>query len=345
MAVRRPGPGVARDHQATGRGIDGPLVLPWPHGEFRCPAAQFSGFESDDLFEHIADLAVTAETSGFDSVWVMDHFFQLPPMGGPDQPMLEAYTLLGALAARTRRVQLGTLVTGVTYRNPGILAKMVTTLDVISRGRAILGIGGAWYDVEHQGLGIDYPRDGVRLDMLAEAVQVCRAMFEGDDVSFTGTHYRLDHARNLPRPVQPGGPKIMIGGGGEKRTLRLVAQYADKCNVGGGVDTLAHKIEVLHRHCAEVGRDPAEIDVTWMTPLILTTSDQNTAEVRAMVDSGGSPQETAGFTIGQPQEIPDLVAGHIEAGADEVIFSFAFADAAGIAAVADAFGLPRSPAT
>jgi alkanesulfonate monooxygenase SsuD/methylene tetrahydromethanopterin reductase-like flavin-dependent oxidoreductase (luciferase family) len=144
----------------------------------------------------------------------MDHFFQLPPLGGPDQPMLEAYTLLGALAARTRRVQLGTLVTGVTYRNPGILAKIVTTLDIISRGRAILGIGGAWYDVEHRGLGIEYPSDRVRLDMLKEAVQVCRAMFTGDDVTFNGDHYRLDHARNLPRPVQAGGPKIMTARSG-----------------------------------------------------------------------------------------------------------------------------------
>ena len=245
----------------------------------------FSGFDPADLFEHVADLATTAETSGFDSLWVMDHFFQLPPLGGPDQPMLEAYTLLGALAARTRRIQLGTLVTGVTYRNPGILAKIVTTLDVISRGRAILGIGGAWYDVEHRGLGVDYPSDGVRLDMLSEAVQICRSMFTGDDVSFDGNHYRLDHARNLPRPVRPGGPKILIGGGGEKRTLRLVALYADKCNVTGDVGTLARKIEVLHRHCAEVGRDPAEIDVTWMAPLILTTSDQNTAEVRQMVEA------------------------------------------------------------
>jgi len=305
----------------------------------------FSGIDSGDLFDHIVDLAVAAETSGFDSVWVMDHFFQLPPLGGPDQPMMESYTLLGGVAARTRRVQLGTLVTGVTYRNPGILAKIVTTLDVISRGRAILGIGGAWYDVEHQGLGIDYPGDGVRLDMLAEAVQICRAMFTGDDVSFAGEHFRLDHARNLPRPVQPGGPKIMIGGGGEKRTLRLVAEYADKCNVAGSVETLAHKIEVLYRHCADVGRDPGEIDVTWLTPLILTTSEEGTAEVRTMVEAGGSPEEAAGFTIGQPHEIPDLVAGHIEAGADEVIFSFAFADTAGIAAVGQALGLPRSPST
>jgi F420-dependent oxidoreductase-like protein len=299
----------------------------------------FSGFEPADLFEHVAGLATAAEEAGFDTVWVMDHFFQLPPLGGPDQPMLEAYTLLGALAARTRRVQLGTLVTGVTYRNPAILAKMVTTLDVISRGRAILGIGAAWYDVEHQALGVDYPRDGVRLDMLEEAAQVCRAMFTGDDVSFSGTHYQLDHARNLPRPVQAGGPKIMIGGGGEKRTLRLAAQYADQCNVTGDVGTLTRKIAVLRRHCDEVGRDPAQVAVTWMTPLILTTSSQNTAEVHELLAAGGSPQETAGFTVGQPHEIPDLVAGAIEAGADEVIFSFAFADAAGIAAVGKALGL------
>jgi F420-dependent oxidoreductase-like protein len=269
----------------------------------------------------------------------MDHFFQLPSLGGPDQPMLEAYTLLGALAAVTRRVQLGTLVTGVTYRNPGILAKIVTTLDVISRGRAILGIGGAWYDVEHQGLGIDFPAAGVRLDMLEEAVQVCRAMFTGDDVSFSGSHYRLDHARNLPRPVQAGGPKIMIGGGGEKRTLRLVARYADMCNVTGDVSTLTRKIGVLRRHCAEVGRDPAEVGVTWMTPLILTTSSQNTAEGRELVAAAVPAEQIAGFTIGQPHEIPGLVAGHIEAGADEVLFSFAFADTAGITAVGKAFGL------
>jgi F420-dependent oxidoreductase-like protein len=307
--------------------------------KFSVQLPNFSGIDPADLFEHVAGLATAAETAGFGAVWVMDHFYQLPPLGGPDQPMLEAYTLLGALAARTHRVQLGTLVTGVTYRNPAILAKIVTTLDVISRGRAILGIGGAWYEVEHQGLGVDYPSDRVRLDMLEEAVQVCRSMFTGDDVSFTGDHYRLDHARNLPRPVQAGGPKIMIGGGGEKRTLRLVARYADKCNVTGDVSTLARKVEVLHRHCAEVGRDPAEIEVTWMTPLILTVSEENTAQVHEMLAAAASPEETAGFTVGQPHEIPGLVAGHIEAGADEVIFSFAFADVAGIASVGEAFGL------
>src|SRR5215475_15735314 len=269
--------------------------------KFGVQLPNFSGFDPGELFDHIAGLAAAAEEARFDSVWVMDHFFQLPPLGGPGQPMLEAYTLLGALAARTRRVQLGTLVSGVTYRNPGILAKIVTTLDVISGGRAILGIGGAWYEVEHKGLGVDYPGDRVRLDMLEEAVQVCRAMFTGDDVSFTGAHYQIDHARNLPRPVQAGGPKIMIGGGGEKRTLRLVARYADMCNVTGDVSTLARKIDALRRHCAEAGRDPAEVRVTWLTPLILTTSSQNTAEVHELLAAGGaSPEETAGFTIGQP---------------------------------------------
>lgn len=299
----------------------------------------FTGPSPDQLFEHVAGLASAVDTGGFDSLWVMDHFFQLPALGGPDQPMLESYTLLGALAAQTDRVELGTLVTGVTYRNPGILAKIVTTLDVISKGRAVLGIGAAWYDVEHHALGVTFPSDRVRLDMLEEAVQICRAMFRGDDVSFGGTYFQLDHARNLPRPVRPGGPPIMIGGGGEKRTLRLVARYADRCNVTGDVETLTRKIEVLHAHCADVDRDPAEIAVTWMTPLILTVSEENTKEVREMLGAAASPEETAGFTVGQAHQVPDLLAGHLAAGVDEVIFSFAFADPEAIGSVAQALGL------
>src|SRR5580692_12327511 len=164
--------------------------------KFGVQLPNFSGFDPADLFDHVAGLATTAEEAGFDSVWVMDHFYQLPPLGGPDQPMLEAYTLLGGLAARTRRVQLGTLVTGVTYRNPAILAKIVTTLDVISKGRAILGIGAAWYDVEHTGLGVVYPPDRERLDRLEEAVQICQGMFRNDPFTFTGTYYHVAEARN-----------------------------------------------------------------------------------------------------------------------------------------------------
>ena len=157
---------------------------------FQIPGHEFPGAEPADTFDRIVELAIAAESSGWASVWVMDHFWQLPPLGGPTHPILEGWTLLGALAARTERVHLGTLVTGVTYRNPALVAKMATTLDVISRGRAICGIGAAWYDVEHVGLGFDFPRDGVRLDMLEEALQICRAMFTEETPTFTGEHYR-----------------------------------------------------------------------------------------------------------------------------------------------------------
>src|ERR1019366_4352042 len=185
------------------------------------------GVPDDQLFEAVVQLAVTAEDSGFESLWVMDHFYQLPALGGPTQPMLESYTLLGGLAARTSRIRLGTMVTGVTYRNPALLAKIVTTLDVISAGRAMLGIGAAWYDVEHEGLGVEFPPVKERMERLGEAVQLCRAMVRDEVATFAGKYYWGHEARNLPRPVQPGGPPILIGGGGEKRTLRLVARYAD----------------------------------------------------------------------------------------------------------------------
>ena len=157
-----------------------------------------AGETPGSLFDGVVDMATAAEETGFDSVWVMDHFYQLPPMGGPSQSMLDSYTLLGALAARTSRVRLGTMVTGVTYRNPAHLAKIITTLDVISSGRAILGIGAAWYDVEHEGLGFDFPPARERLDRLEEALQICRAMFTEDAPSFDGRYYRIHEARNVP---------------------------------------------------------------------------------------------------------------------------------------------------
>src|SRR5580692_11346397 len=228
------------------------------------------------LFDGVVEMATAAEATGFDSVWVMDHFYQLPPMGGPSQPMLDSYTLLGALAARTSRVRLGALVTGVTYRNPAHLAKIVTTLDVISAGRAILGIGAAWYDVEHEGLGFDFPSAGERLDRLEEALQICRGMFDGATPTFDGTYYRTHEAQNIPPPVQPGGPPILVGGGGEKRTLRLVAQYADMCNLTGDPATIAHKVDVLRGHCDSVGRDPSEVTVSRLSTLVLTASEEET---------------------------------------------------------------------
>jgi F420-dependent oxidoreductase-like protein len=225
------------------------------------PNFTFSGVADADMFETIAGIATTAEAHGFDSVWVMDHLYQIGMVGPKEDPMLEAYTLLGAIAARTERVSLGTMVTGVTYRNPALLAKMVTTLDVISKGRAILGIGAAWNDEEHAGYGYDFPPAKERLDRLEEALQIARAMFTETAPSFTGQHYRINQVLNNPQPIR-GHIPILIGGSGEKRTLRLVAQYGDACNLFGDPDTVRHKLEVLERHCADVGRDPAEITKT-----------------------------------------------------------------------------------
>lgn len=290
-----------------------------------------------ELFDAIAAQASAAEASGYESVWLMDHFLQLPPLGGPDQPILEAYTTLGAIAARTERVLLGTLVSGVTYRNPAMLAKMVTTLDVISKGRAVLGIGAAWYDVEHEAYGFEYPRDGERLDRLEEAVQICRAMFREDHASFEGTHYTVRDARNLPRPIEPGGPRIMIAGGGEKRTLRLVAQYGDACNIAGDLETIKHKIEVLHRHCADVGRDPAEVAVTKIASVVLTASDEETTSTRDFLVESAGAETAASFFIGQAAELVDQVAPYVEAGVDELLLNLPIGGAPdAVAAVGEA---------
>ncbi len=279
------------------------------------------GVPDDGLFGRVVELARAAEETGFDSVWVMDHFYQLPPLGGPDQPMLEAYTTLGALAAVTERVRLGTLVTGVTYRNPAVLAKQVTTLDVISGGRAICGLGAAWYDVEHTGLGVDFPPARERLDRLEEAAQICRLMFTEDAPSFDGTYYRIKEARNVPRPIQPGGPPIMIGGGGEKRTLRAVARYADACNTSGDVERMKHKIGVLRAHCEDVGRDPKEIEVTRLSTLNITDTDEQTSAVRDMIVQAAGEEAARMYNVGREDEVVDQVAALADAGVDTFTFN------------------------
>jgi F420-dependent oxidoreductase-like protein len=292
------------------------------------PNFTFTDVPDDRMFEHVSDLAVAGEESGFDSVWVMDHFWQLPPLGGPTQPMMEGYTLLGGLAARTRRVKLGTLVTGVTYRNPALLAKMVTTLDIVSGGRAMLGIGAAWYEEEHDGLGFDFPGAGERLDRLEEALQICRAMFTEEAPSFEGKHYRIEKAVNIPRPVQRNGPGIMVGGSGEKRTLRLVAQYADMCNIFGSPDTIRQKLDVLHRHCADVGRDPAEITTSRLGSLFLSSSPEEAEQTQGFLrDAAGADFEER-FTVGDAPAVLDQVSALVDAGLDELIFNLPYADAA-----------------
>lgn len=293
------------------------------------------GVPDNQLFEGVVDQAVAAEDSGFESLWVMDHFYQLPALGGPTQPMLESYTLLGGLAARTSRIRLGTMVTGVTYRNPALLAKIVTTLDVISAGRAMLGIGAAWYDVEHEGLGVAFPPVGERMDRLEEAVQICRSMFRDEVATFEGRYYSVHEARNLPRPVQPGGPPILIGGGGEKRTLALVAKYADYCNIVGDAATVRHKIAVLRDHCQAVGRDPASITVSRLSTLVITDSVEETKGTMELLDSIEG-MSVDGFNVGTEDEIVAQVEELAAAGVDYCIFNM---PTSGVDAVRRAGGL------
>ena len=207
-------------------------------------------------------VARDADQSGLASLWVMDHFFQIGVVGPPEHDMLEGYTTLAHAAAVTETIELGTLVTGVTYRHPGILLKTVTTLDVLSGGRAWLGIGAAWNEEEHRGLGVPYPSTRERFRLLEDTLRLAHRMFADDDSPFEGESISLERPLNHPQPVRR--VPIMIGGGGEQRTLRLVAQYADACNIFGGPDEIAHKVEVLRRHCDAVGRDPNEIEVTAM---------------------------------------------------------------------------------
>ena len=218
------------------------------------------------IAEQLTRVVTTAEDIGMARVSVMDHVWQIGHLGPPEHEMLEAYTTLGYLAARTSRIGLLAWVTGVVYRAPGMLAKMVTTLDVLSEGRAWLGIGAAWNEDESRGLGLPFPPVAERFERLEEALQICLQMWGDGDKPYEGRHYRLARTLNSPpAPTRPH-PPILIGGGGERKTLRLVAQYADACNLFPGPD-LEHKLDVLRGHCEAVGRDYDEIQKTVMAPL------------------------------------------------------------------------------
>jgi F420-dependent oxidoreductase-like protein len=228
-------------------------------------------------------LARRAETAGFYSISVMDHFFQIESVGPAEWEMNEAYTTLGFLAGVTERLRLGTVVTGVTYRHPGFLVKQVTTLDVLSGGRAWFGIGAAWYEREHYGLGIPFPPLSERFQRLEETVQIALQMWSGSAGSYRGRYYQLAETLCSPMPLQRPHPPIMIGGGGEQKTLRLVARYADICNIPArdGVDTVRHKLEVLRQHCAREGRPYEAIEKSVNTRLIISRDGASGTETPA----------------------------------------------------------------
>ena len=245
-----------------------------------------------------------ADDHGFDSIWVMDHFFQIRGLGNPEDPMLEGMTTLGFMAAHSKRARLGLLVGGVHYRNPALWVKATTTLDVLSGGRAWLGIGAAWNQEESAALGFPFPPMAERFEMLEETLRFAHGMFSGErgtEAAFAGRHHRATRLLNGPQSISRPRPPIMIGGGGERKTLRLVARYGDACNVFGGPETIHHKFEVLRRHCADLGRDPDEIERTTL--------------ITVKVSKAGS----AGTST--PAEIVDRVGDLSDAGAQHVIMA------------------------
>jgi len=257
----------------------------------------------------LSDIARAAEDAGFYSLWVMDHFFQISMIGPPENDMLESYTTLGYLAAVTRKVKLGTLVTGVIYRYPGILVKSATTLDVLSGGRAYLGIGAAWNEQEAKGLGTPFPPLGVRFELLEEALQIAKQMWSPNNGAFHGKHNQLEATLCSPQPLSRPHPPILVAGGGERKTLRLVAQYADACNLFGPAEGVKAKLAVLRQHCAALGRDYDSIEKTTLGTVDLQPGKMGANDViahcRVLADLG---VQHAIFNMPNVQDIAPLTA-------------------------------------
>lgn len=266
-----------------------------------------------EIGAELAATAKAADDADFATLTMMDHYFQMESMAPASDPMLEGYTALGFLAGQSTNLQLGLLVTGATYRRPGLLAKIVSTLDVLSGGRAMLGIGAAWYEREHVGLDVPFPSMAERFGRLEETLQICKQMWSTDNGAYRGEYYQLAETLCVPQPLQPGGPPILIGGMGEKKTLRLVAQYADACNLfDAGPEVLAHKIDVLNAHCADLGRDPQTVRKTVITGVDpLADLEAFVEKVRVYADLGVTK-----LWIGSKQ--PDL-PGWVTAVGDQVI--------------------------
>ncbi len=277
------------------------------------------------LFEAVAAQAEAADRSGFDTVLVMDHFYQLPMLGDPDDYMLECYTLLGALAGRTENVRLSSLVTGNTYRNPALLAKIIATLDVVSGGRAQLGIGAGWFEEEHTSLGFEFGTFTDRFERLEEALQIIGPMLAGDRPTLHGERYSVTEAICEPPPV--GRVPILIGGSGEKKTLRMVAQYADESNLTCGPEEVPRKLEALDAHCARLERDRSEITVSLQTQVCIALGhDEAEQAMRSFLQRRGMDLDTmddetrsailAMVTVGDPDEVGEQLQARLDTGVD-----------------------------
>ena len=291
------------------------------------PSFTYPDVAPSELFERLTDIAVTAEDNGFDSVFVMDHFYQLPMLGRPEENMFEAYTLLSALAACTHTVRLGCMVGGMTYRNPAVLAKTVSCLDVISKGRAIWGIGAGWFEKEHDEYGIEFGSFSDRFEKLEEGLQIAKSMFVNDTTTFNGKWFKVKDALNVPKPIQAGGPPILIGGSGERKTLRMVAQYADACNVFGDAEQVHHLMGVLDEHCERLGRNPKEICRTKLASLFIGRTMEE-AQQKLSARLGGASIDSLppdiqtrvkSFIVGDADTVGASVQALLDVGLDGVV--------------------------
>lgn len=297
---------------------------------YQIPNFTYPGVDTAGLFDVVAMQAKAAERSGFDTVLLMDHFYQLPMLGDPDFDMLECYTTLGALARETSKVRLGALVTGNTYRNPTLLAKVLTALDVVSGGRAQLGIGAGWFELEHDALGFEFGTFTDRFEKLEEALQIILPMLRDENPTFSGRHYSVTKAINHPAPISR--IPIMIGGSGEKKTLRMVAQYADESNLTSSPDELPRKLEVLAQHCETLGRDRDEITMSQHCNVVIAPTHEQAFDefadalaVRGMDLRGGDEslrEMILGMVIlGDPDEVGERLATIMAKGAQGLTMS------------------------
>jgi F420-dependent oxidoreductase-like protein len=288
------------------------------HIGLQIPYFNLPGVAPEQLLDALTGIATTAETSGFDSVWVMDHLNQIPGVGPMDHWMIEGNTALAALAARTERASLGLMVGGVTYRNPSLMAKITTSIDVLSGGRAVLGIGAAWFEAEHEAFGFAFPPIATRFEMLEDALRIARAMFTEDEATVEGKHFSIKNLMNRPKPIR-GDIPIMIGGSGERKTLRMVAQYADASNVFGDVDRVRHLIGVLEGHCETFDRDPAEITKTKLGTLIIAPSAEEAEKAAAPVRERMGERASQTLIVGDPDSVGEQITAFLDAGLDGLV--------------------------
>ena len=287
---------------------------------YQIPNFTYPNTPPSAIFDKVVAQAKAAEAAGYDRVFVMDHWYQLPGIGAPDEPMFECYSMLSALAQHTERVRLSALVTGNTYRNPAMLAKTVTTLDHVSHGRATLGIGAGWFELEHEAFGFHFGTLGERFERLEEALQIIAPMLRDERVSLDGQHYKVVDVANSPAPI--GKIPIMIGGQGEKKTLRLVAQYADESNLTGTVEDIPRKLEALEKHCAALGRDRSEIKVTKLTMCCIAPTMEDAladldrvAEVKGLSDKAKQFIQTS-LIFGDPDTVGEQLQDAVAKGLD-----------------------------